>query len=352
MSRLLYLPSPYAQQRQFEKRANIYPIRLAMEAQWHRQNGDEVDWGTPNGIYDRVITTPEGLPFLKLPHPDRKFTQWWKFQNNGNFKYLPGTYLLSADDCWWGHCTFCVERGKTQVVRDYRDVIQEIEECQAMGFREIFDDSATFPNGIWQLHFLDSLEWKNKCWGSKGIKFSCNYRMVDDDYERLKKAGFRMLLFGIESANQKTLDKIQKGTRVEDVKYIIKAAKAGLEPHITVMFGYPWENDKDARRTLGLVHYLLCKGYAKTAQASFYRPQDAFAEQSEKLNYDHRRFINKIYSIYTSPLFWFNKIKDIKDKDDLKYLWRQIKVGLYERFNLGKENSRAQGNPGIRSQKV
>lgn len=336
MSRILYLPSPYAQQRQFEKRANIYPIRLAMECEYRRQNGDEVDWGNPQGIYDRIITTPEGLPFLKLPHPDRKFTQWWRWQRNGNFKYLPGTYILSADGCWYSNCTFCVERGKTQVVRDFRDVIQEIEECQAMGFREIFDDSATFPYDLWKLHFWDSLEWRNKKWGSQGIKFSCNYRMVDEDYERLKRAGCRMLLFGLESANQATLDKIQKGRKVEDVKYIRKAAKAGLDCHVAVMFGYNWESEEDAYRTLEMVYFLLKKGYAKTAQASFYTPRDEKTNQQT-----HKKFIKRIYNVAFSPEFWFNKIKDIKDKDDLKYLWRMIKVGLYERFNLGKENSRA-----------
>ena len=140
----------------------------------------------------------------------------------------------------------------------------------------------------------------------------------------MKWAGFRMLLFGLESANQQTLDKIGKGTKVEDVKYIIKAAKCGLDPHVAVMFGYPWETDSDSINTLKLVHYLLRKGFAKTAQASFYNVGEGQSNPS------HRRFINNIYNVCYSPEFWFNQIRDIKDASDLKYLWRKIKTGLKE----------------------
>jgi len=143
------------------------------------------------------------------------------------------------------------------------------------------------------------------------------------DFFGMYNVGFRMLLFGLESANQKTLDKINKGTKVEDIKYIIKAAKAGLEPHIAVMFGFPWETDKDAEATLRTVHYLLKKGYAKTAQASFYQ------NPPEISNERHRHYVRRIYDVAKSPTFWFNKIKDVKSVDDIKYLWRQIKEGLW-----------------------
>ena len=56
---------------------------------------------------------------------------------------------------------------------------------------------------------------------NKKIKISCNMRLnaIKDikTYKLMKKAGFRMILFGIESANQKTLDKINKNLRVEEI---------------------------------------------------------------------------------------------------------------------------------------
>ncbi len=86
-----------------------------MEAEWYRRNGDEVIWRNSGyGWYNMgnegcmIIFKPEGLPFLSLPHPDRVFTRA-KDYTSGNYKYLPGTHIMSASGCWWGKCTFCVE---------------------------------------------------------------------------------------------------------------------------------------------------------------------------------------------------------------------------------------------------
>jgi len=132
-----------------------------------------------------------------------------------------------------------------------------------------------------------------------------------------------MLLYGVESANEETLNRIGKGINADEIiPTIKKASEAGLEPHIAVMFGYPWETDEDAQRTLKLVHYLLRKGYAKTAQASFYTVGRL------QYNLGHKRFVNRIYNAALYPSFWFNKIKDIKNIDDIKYIWRGIKAAL------------------------
>ena len=109
-----------------------------------------------------------------------------------------------------------------------------------------------------------------------------------EGYIEMKYAGFRMLLYGLESANQKTLDKINKGILVDEaIDELVYASEAGLEPHIAVMFGYPWETDEDAETTLRIVWWLLKKGYAKTAQASFYDPnwtdEEWFRDNSKKL---------------------------------------------------------------------
>ncbi len=43
-----------------------------------------------------------------VPFINRNLTHWWLYAyKNGNFKYLPGTYIMSAIDCWYNKCTFC-----------------------------------------------------------------------------------------------------------------------------------------------------------------------------------------------------------------------------------------------------
>jgi hypothetical protein len=148
-------------------------------------------------------------------------------------------------------------------------------------------------------------------------------RLVDIDYKLLRSSGCRIVLFGLESANKFTLDKINKRVRVEDIiPTIKKASEAGLEPHVCVVFGWEWESDADALNTLRLVHYLLRKGYAKTAQASF------IVQQGIKGNESQRHFIRDIYGVWKFPDFWYHKLLDIHDTADLKYLWRQFKEGI------------------------
>ena len=85
---------------------------------------------------------------------------------------------------------------------------------------------------------------------NKKVQFSCNMRfgaLTREDYRLMKKAGFRMLLFGVESGSQATLDRLNKGTKIDDIMNECRIPREeGLEPHITIMVGYPWETRQDA----------------------------------------------------------------------------------------------------------
>ena len=145
----------------------------------------------------------------------------------------------------------------------------------------------------------------------------------------MRKAGFRFILVGVESANQATIDRIQKGQKANNVVANLKAmADAGLEPHITTMFGYEWETHEDAMRTVNLVHYLLKKGYAKTAQASVYSPPRTAPDP----NSPGHKYIPMIYEAYRSPQFWWQKLKDIRRWEDVTYLGRGARLVLEENW--------------------
>jgi radical SAM superfamily enzyme YgiQ (UPF0313 family) len=291
---------------------------MAMEAEYYRKMGYDVIWDEPCSHPDRIVTSPEGVPFETLPAPDRVFTRAKdkKYQSYGNYKYRPATHMQVADGCWHGVCSFCVEKGRPYVRRTLEDVIKEIKECERLGFKEIFDDSGTFPEGKWVKQFLGC-----KMVFAPKIIMGCNMRIgADVDFERMKQANFRMVLFGIESANQLTLDRINKGVNANDIIPTIKrAAAAGLEPHIAIMCGFPWEDETEENKTFELVRYLLRGGYAKTAQASVY---NVTGEQAKKTD------IKKIYSAALYLDFWKNKLSDVRSWADLCYLGRSIKKGL------------------------
>ncbi len=213
----------------------------------------------------------------ELPFIDRDLTKWQLYsEKNGNFKHRPGTYTMVGRDCWWGKCTFC---SWTTMYPKYRmrrpeTLVDEIGTLiDKYHVKEVFDDSGSFPKGEWLRTFCKLIIERGY---NDEISMGCNMRfgaLTPDEYGLMSKAGFRMVLFGVESANQQTLDKVCKNLSPEIVIESCKAAKkAGLDPHITIMFGYPWESKEDAQRTLDLGKFLLKKGYADTVQATIMIP--------------------------------------------------------------------------------
>lgn len=328
---------PYNQQRQFEKPVWVYPAHLAMYATHLRNQGHEVQWGGTVDLDtwggDRIIFADWEIdvPFAELPFPDRVFTEGKhrRWQSYGNYKFHPATHMMASNLCWYGKCTFCIdtaklEAGEKRGVRSVDHVIAEIDELIAQGYKEVFDDSGTFPVGDWLEEFCEKMQSRKK-----KIRIGCNMKPIRLDYKKMGAAGFRFILVGIESANQETLDRIKKGQHVGDIIPIIRNMNAaGLEVHLTTMFGYPWESHEDAMRTVNLVHYLLESGYAKTAQASVYSPPRTAPDPTSP----GHRYIRLIYDAYKSPRFWLQKVRDIRRWEDITYLCRGARLVVEEKF--------------------
>lgn len=328
----------------------------------HLDKGDELE----GGIYYRAEGEMKKTGELSLTHDltsapfiDRNLTNWKNYAyNNGNYKRTPGTYIMSGRDCWHHRCTFC---SWTTLFNNFRtrkpeNVVDEIEILvKEYGIKEIMDDTGCFPVGKWLHEFcVGMLERKL----NKRVLLDCNMRFGALDYSEyrlMKKAGFRFVLFGLESANQKTLDRIDKGLNAEEIEESCRLArKAGLYPHITVMFGYPWEDEKDVKKTIALAKRLMIKGYAYTMQATIVIPYPGtplFKECDKNgtlrtknwAHYDMRkpimkgklsdddikRLVQELYSVSFNPLFLAHKILSIRDIWDLAYYGRAFKKVVF-----------------------
>jgi radical SAM superfamily enzyme YgiQ (UPF0313 family) len=233
----------------------------------------------------------------------------------------------------------------------------EIDYLTNAGFKEIFDDSGTFPTGPWLKEFCEGMIKRDI---PKYISFGCNMRfgaLLEKDFELMARAGFRFILWGLESANQKTLDKLDKGYQVSSIAIdLARARKYGLESHLTVMFGYPWESLQEAKATYNLARQLLIKGFAESAQATICIPypgtplwkeckeQNLLTTEDWKL-YDMSRAIMKvpypekelfkmqkgIYNTAFHPEFLLRKLGKIRTMNDLKYYLR-IARKVFDRF--------------------
>jgi radical SAM superfamily enzyme YgiQ (UPF0313 family) len=290
----------------------------------------------------------------ELPMIDRDLTKWRLYAyKNGNYKRTPGTYTFAARDCWWGKCTFCswttLYPGKDYRKHSVKRVLDEIGVLiEKYHVREIMDDSGSFPIGPWLKEFCEGMIERGY---NKKIKIDCNMRLKalnQDEYNLMGKAGFRFILYGLESANQNTLDRINKNLKVEEIEKGVKMAKkGGLEPHITTMMGYPWETLEDAKKTIALSKKLFDKGYVDTLQATIVIPypgtplfrecqKNGWLTTEDWDKYDQRTAIMKspltekdikeltqgLYKSFMTPKYIWRRIVGIRSLDDIKFLFR------------------------------
>jgi radical SAM superfamily enzyme YgiQ (UPF0313 family) len=152
-------------------------------------------------------------------------------------------------------------------------------------------------------------------------------RLSKEDYLLMRRAGFRLVLFGVESANQSTLDRFVKALKVEDVEQGAKwASEAGLDVHLTFMFGHAWEGPEEIANTVNLARKMLANGWASTLQCTLTIPYPGtplFNELKDSdalhtLNwdeYDMRRAVTK------TPLV---------SEDDIKCAIREVYRGFLQ----------------------
>ncbi|MBM4436997.1 MAG: radical SAM protein, partial [Actinobacteria bacterium] len=261
----------------------------------HLERGEDLGGGVFWRDGDQILNSgeePSPPVFVEhRPHIDRDLVKWKLYAyRNGNF-LKTGTYGwatgTSGADCWWrrrvpdgpkhggGGCTFCSWTSllPTFSVRPVDDYLDELEHLVALGVKEVFDDTGTFPVGRWLHKFCAGYRARGL---HKVLMMGCNMRadaLTQAEYEMLAGCNFRFILYGIESASQRTLDLLNKGTTVrqqwESVKW---ASGAGLEPHVTCMVGYPWETYAEAEQTIDFTRACFDRGWINTLQGTIVMP--------------------------------------------------------------------------------
>ncbi|MBI9030483.1 radical SAM protein [bacterium] len=326
---------------------------------WYKEEGSIVNTGKFELNHD--LNT--------LPLIDRDLTRWELYSvHNGNFTSTPGTYTMVGRDCWYHKCRFCswtttYPNFRTRSPESLLDEIGML--IEQYGVKSIMDDTGTFPVGQWLRTFCTGMIERGY---NKKVEIHCNMRvnaLTEEDYKLMGKAGFRFLLVGMESANQQTLDRLDKGIKVEDVASACKMAKeAGLNPHLTVMMGHPWETKEDAQNTINLAKHIFKKGWADTLQGTIMVPypgtplfdeckENGWLRTEDWDEYDMRQPIMKcpmtdedikeltqqLYKIFLSPNYIFRKLVSIRTMDDLKFIKRGIRsvVGHLTDFSNNKK---------------
>lgn len=208
------------------------------------------------GLIDAWISGPGEGALLKLlgitPAHQTFLPDYASFQSNA---YLSPGFILpysASSGCYWRQCSFCPEKSEGNPYRPLPSSIA-LAELNALSQK-------THPVLI---HLLDNalkpgllnriaVEGLERPW----YGFARLTPPLDDlDFCRaLQRAGCIMLKLGLESGDQKVLEALNKGVRLETANRILANLRtAGIAAYVYLIFGTPAEDLAAAQRTLDFV---------------------------------------------------------------------------------------------------
>lgn len=155
-------------------------------------------------------------------------------------------------------CSFCIAECINFKYRPVSNVMDELEKLVSMGVKEIFFKDFTF--GVPKKIATDLC--KQIIERFPGLSWICSSRVDVLDKEMLqllKKAGCHTIQFGVETSSQQLLDKSNKQTSVEQIKYIFnQCKKLGIKTLAHFILGLPGETEESILRTLQLAKEIKC----------------------------------------------------------------------------------------------
>ncbi len=200
---------------------------------------------------DRIIVTPhpQKIDFDLFPNPARHLLP------NHLYAEFPTerknfTVMVTSLGCPM-HCTFC-EAGQTEYnPRSAMTVVNEMQECHdRFGIREIDIFDYEFPM-VRERTLAICRELRKR---KLDLNWACRSRVDTVDRELLEEmyqSGCRRIYYGIESGSQETLDRLEKGITLEQVRETIALTKkTGMRPLGFFLVGVPGETRKSVRETV------------------------------------------------------------------------------------------------------
>lgn len=171
----------------------------------------------------------------------------------------PGIGYAPTRGCYWNRCTFCDyglnsdsptspwrERKVDRVIEDLRVI------CQQNGIKYVY-----FAVDVMAPSYLERL---SDAIVESGLDFrwSAELRMekifTEERCRKMAKGGCVSISFGMESGNQRILDLIDKGTRIDYMAETMKNfARAGVAVQIMAFTDFPTETEQEEEDTFKFV---------------------------------------------------------------------------------------------------
>ena len=209
----------------------------------------------PNLIYlegNKVIRNPktEALPYEEMVCPT--------FDQLPLEKYLmpyPVLPYMSSRGCYWGKCTFCTHSFIYDSHYRKENEVRVAEELDHLSKKYktkylTFSDEAISPNAFNRMS-KEILKRGVEMRSLGMLKFESGEKESPELFDDVYRAGFLMLFFGLESANDRILSVIDKGCDQETERTVLRhSSEAGIWNHLYLFFGFPTEERAEAEDTI------------------------------------------------------------------------------------------------------
>ena len=195
-------------------------------------------------IHDKIIINPP-IPFdiRKNGLPDYTYI--------GNHKYLlPDTlYLRTSIGCYWNKCKFCTQALNKYKHRSVEVIVNDMikmSEKYRCNFIYLSDESVPFIK-VAKIADLIMKKRVNILWTTYS-RFETKFSM--DLCKKIIRSGCDMLSFGLESANQRVNDLMNKGVNIATVienLNVFRKLRFGCA--IGAIIGFPGETEQEMHHT-------------------------------------------------------------------------------------------------------
>ncbi|MDD5773384.1 MAG: radical SAM protein [bacterium] len=190
----------------------------------------------------------------KLPFPARDLVDISRFRLHSYIDFgKKSATMITSRGCPF-KCLFCsshLTMGSEYRFRSVENVLAEITEITnkyKIDHIVFEDDTMTLKRDRIEGICNGLIKMKNR------PSWYCLSRVDAIDYDLaklMKKAGCKMIAFGIESGSPEILKKIKKGISIERAKEAVKACSdAGLRTQCTFILGFPFDDEKTMEMTL------------------------------------------------------------------------------------------------------
>ncbi len=165
--------------------------------------------------------------------------------------------LVTAHGCYHGLCAFCnvgYGAGKGFIPMQVEPLVEQITTLQKKyNVRHIFFADEAIPPRTMRL-----LSQRLSAIGSPVDWCSCARfeKVISSELlEIMARGGCRMLFFGLETASERMVQLMVKGTQGETVSRILnEGTRAGIWNHTFLFFGFPTETMDDAQATVNFLY--------------------------------------------------------------------------------------------------